>query len=61
MVCGDFHRDPTLDDVLPPELLLDFDLGDFLSLRRLGLRSSQGMGSWIPITLSEVLFLLSFV
>jgi hypothetical protein len=58
---GFFHRDPMLDDVLPPELLLTSDLEDFLSLRRLGLRSFQGMSSWISITLSEVLSLLSFV
>jgi hypothetical protein len=59
-VCGILHRDPTLDDVLPPELLLTSDLEDFLSLRRLGLRSFQGMSSWISITLSEALSLLSF-
>jgi hypothetical protein len=60
-VCGIFHHDPTLDDVLPPELLLTSDLEYFLSLRRLGLRSFQGMSSWISITLSEALSLLSFV
>jgi hypothetical protein len=36
---GNFHSDPTLDDVLPPEILLDSDLEYFLSLRRLSLRS----------------------
>jgi hypothetical protein len=61
MICGVFHHNLTLNNVLPPQLLLDFDLEDFISLWRLDLHSFQGMGSWIPITLSEVLFLLSSV
>jgi hypothetical protein len=61
MVCGILHHDPTLDDILPPELLLTSDLENFLSLQRLGLCFFQGMSSWISITLSEALSLLSFV
>jgi hypothetical protein len=53
MVHGIFHHDPTLDDVLPPELLLASDLENFLSLRRLGLHLFQGMSSWISITLPK--------
>jgi len=38
-VYGIFHRDPTLDGLLPPEILLTSDLEDFLGLKRLSLRS----------------------
>jgi hypothetical protein len=49
---GILHRDPTLDSVLPPEILLASDLEDFLGLRRLDLHFFLGDGSfWVSIML----------